>query len=132
MLSRYQFHTGKLNLSYVKGLDHGPPLLMIHGVAARWQGLLPIIPMLCLRNTVYAVDLRGHGESDRAERYRIPDYASDLVPFIQQVIGEPVTLLGSSLGGMVALYLSAHHPSLVKATIVTEPPFLKTSWISSG
>ena len=133
MLKEHSFDTGEVELNYAQGPDSGPPLVLLHGLTACWQGFLPIIPHLLLRHTVYAVDLRGHGKSGRVSgRYRCPDYAEDIRSFIQGRLGEPAIMLGLSLGGLVAAYLASQHPALVRALILEEPPLWDTCLIQGA
>lgn len=67
---------------------------------------------------MYALDLRGHGKSDRAESYKIHDYVPDISSFIDNFIKEPVILFGHSLGGMIGILVAAHRPELIKALII--------------
>jgi pimeloyl-ACP methyl ester carboxylesterase len=118
MLNERQLDAGAVELNYVKGPDNGPPLVLLHGGSSRWQAFLPIIPRLLLRHTLYAPDLRGHRKSGRvAGRYLHANYAEDVRAFIAGELGEMAVVLGSSLGGLVAVYLTSEHPALVSALI---------------
>lgn len=44
-----------------------PPLVIVHGVDESWRTFQALGPRLAQNRTVYAVDLRGHGESDKPE-----------------------------------------------------------------
>jgi pimeloyl-ACP methyl ester carboxylesterase len=128
MLKEYRFNTGEVELNYAKGPDGGPPLVLLHGIHARWQEFLKTIPHLILRHTVYAVDHRGHGKSGRVPgRYRGVDYGEDVRCFIEGVIGKPAIVHGYSLGGIAAVHLAAHCPTLVSALILEEPPLWGTT-----
>jgi pimeloyl-ACP methyl ester carboxylesterase len=123
MRKENRFHTGEVELNYAKGPDNGPPLVLLHGLTARWQEFLKTTPHLIQRHTVYAVDHRGHGKSGRVPgRYRGIDYGEDVRSFIEGVIGKPAIVHGFSLGGIAAVYLAAHYPALVSALILEEPP----------
>jgi pimeloyl-ACP methyl ester carboxylesterase len=105
-------------LNYYEGPDHGPPLILLHGVTGCWQSFLTLIPFFTPHWKVYALDFRGHGKSGRkAGHYRRPDYASDVGRFIDTKIQEPVILLGHSLGGLVSLFLAEERPGDVRAVI---------------
>jgi pimeloyl-ACP methyl ester carboxylesterase len=107
----------------VEGPANGLPLLLIHGVTARWQTFLPILPALIQRYHVYAPDLRGHGKSFWAtDGYEISNDRSDVVNFIREVVKEPVVLLGWSLGAMIAILVAVQEPGLVLALIMADPP----------
>jgi pimeloyl-ACP methyl ester carboxylesterase len=71
---------------------------------------------------LYMPDLRGHGASDKPKRgYGLADYASDIEQFIEALDIGCVTLVGSSLGGMVALTVEAA-PSAVDGLVLVDPP----------
>jgi len=61
-------------------------------------------------------DLRGHGMSDRPPRgYAVADLVADLVALLDALaIDRPVTVVGNSFGGLVALALAAAHPARVE------------------
>src|SRR5437762_336652 len=65
-LKEQGFDSGLVRLNVASGPDSGPPAVLLHGVARRWQDFLPILPALTLRWHVHAIDFRGHGRSGRA------------------------------------------------------------------
>jgi pimeloyl-ACP methyl ester carboxylesterase len=98
----------------------GPPLVLLHGVGARWQVFSPLMLALHGGYHQFAPDLRGHGVSGRADEYGITDFAADVVDFIERVVGAPVHLYGHSLGGWVALTVAARHPALVRTLTIAD------------
>lgn len=111
--------TGKVKLNYAETPDTGLPLVLLHGLGRRWQVFLPLIPSLAPRWHIYAPDLRGHGKSTHVVRgYRVSQYADDIVRFLTEVVTEPAILFGHSLGGMVSMWIAAHHPDLIRALIL--------------
>ena len=113
------FDTGKIQLNFAQTPDTGPPLVLLHGLGRRWQVFLPLIPSLARRWHIYAPDLRGHGKSTHvAQGYRVSQYAEDIVRFLSETVAEPAILFGHSLGGMVSMWIAAHHPNLVRALIL--------------
>ena len=64
---------------------------------------------------VVLYDLRGHGMSERpAAGYRVDDLVADLAGLLDALaIDRPVTLVGNSFGGLVALAFAAAHPARV-------------------
>lgn len=125
-----------LNVGFRPGASSGPVLVMLHGVTRMWRDWEPMIPFLSHDWTIYAIDHRGHGQSDRAQGYLVSDYANDLIDLLKQgSIGESVVLLGHSLGGMVAAIAAAEVPDVVRAAVLEDPPFetmgqsiVGTSW----
>jgi len=120
MFKEHTFNAGPVTLNYAVSPDPGPPLVLLHGITQRWQTFLPMLPFLTQSWRTYALDFRGHGKSGRAAvgQYRGEDYSSDVIAFLERCVGEPAIILGHSLGGMVALYLAAHRPDLVRAAIL--------------
>ena len=113
------FDTGEVQLNYAEGPAHGPPLVLLHGLGRRWQVFLPLIPALSLRWHIFAPDLRGHGKSSRVPRgYHGPQYSEDIARFLRARVAAPAVLFGHSLGGMLAMSVTAQHPELVRALIL--------------
>jgi len=105
------------------GPASGPPLLLLHGIAERWQTFLPVISLLTPRWQVYALDLRGHGRSGRVRNgYQIVGYARDIDHFLRSDIRQPAVILGHSIGALIAIYLAAAQPQLVKMVVLVDPP----------
>jgi pimeloyl-ACP methyl ester carboxylesterase len=81
----------------------GPPLLLVHGMVAdhstTWRFVLPELERRC---TVYAMDRRGRGGSGDGPTYDLHHEAEDIVAVIES-IGQPVSVLGHSFGGLCAL-----------------------------
>ena len=122
MLAEQLFDTGELKLNYIRGSEGSQPMLLLHGITARWQDFLPIIPPLVLRHTVFALDFRGHGKSDRAtDGYNLTKYAKDIVAFSQNQLQQPAVYFGHSIGAAVAIWIAARHPELTEAIIICEP-----------
>ena len=129
MLTPHTFNTGQLTLSYVEGPDNGPPLLLLHGASGRWQAYEPVLLAFADHWHVYACDLRGHGESGRAPTpgaYLIRDFMRDIEAFVRGVMpaDNAVTLVGFSLGALVALGTAAATPKRMRGLVLVEPPFM--------
>lgn len=65
-----------------------------------------------------AVDLPGHGDSTAASFDNIADYASWLEPNIRATGPEPVTLVGHSMGSLIALETAARNPDMVAKLVL--------------
>lgn len=117
------YHKQSLKLNYYEGPNSGAPILFIHGNMSRWQLYESIIEEIAQTKHVFALDLRGHGKSDHVhDTYFLKNHYEDVVSFIQDIINEPLTIIGHSLGGMIALMVAAYHPELAKQLIVLDPP----------
>lgn len=106
------------------GADHGErPLVLLHGIWDSWRTFLPIAPTLGARRLVYAVDLRGHGASDKpVAGYSFDSYADDIAALLPQLAADPVDLLGFSLGALVAARLAARGSPQVARLVLEDPP----------
>lgn len=124
MLHEHRIATQEAQLHCVAGPDHGPPLLLLHGVTRRWQDFAPLLPELLPRWQVFALDFRGHGNSQRTPgKYLTIDYVSDAVAMLSEVIDGPAIFYGHSLGAMVAAATAARVPEKVRALVLEDPPF---------
>ncbi len=96
-----------------------PELLCLHGLASNALWWDPIGDLLAPRHRVVAVDLRGHGLSDRPERgYGFSDVATDLESLLRQLgLHRPVAV-GHSWGASVALELAASETSICAVVCV--------------
>ncbi|AUG46121.1 alpha/beta hydrolase [Haloarcula taiwanensis] len=84
----------------------GPPMVFLHGIGldaatVSWRHALPA---LAPERTVYALDLPGHGDSDKPDRaYTTEYYLETLSEFIDALDIEEPALAGLSMGGAIAL-----------------------------
>jgi pimeloyl-ACP methyl ester carboxylesterase len=86
------------------GDPQAPPIVLVHGWASAGQVWVNQLadPALTARHRLLAVDLRGHGESDKpADGYADPaTWAGDLAAVLD-LVGAPAVLVGWSYGGLV-------------------------------
>jgi pimeloyl-ACP methyl ester carboxylesterase len=80
----------------------GSPLILIPGAGAANPVAWPVVSELEGHFTVFAVDRRGHGESEDSPTYAIEREFEDIAAVLDS-IGEPADLLGHSFGGLCAL-----------------------------
>ena len=124
------FEAGAVSLNYAEA-GTGAPAVLLHGGGSRWQNLAPLVPELAERWHVYAPDLRGHGRSSHTpRRYRLTDYADDLVAFLDRCTG-PADVFGHSLGGQVAIVAAARRPDLFRGVAIGDTP-LSVSTLRPG
>jgi 3-oxoadipate enol-lactonase len=64
-------------------------------------------------------DIRGHGASSAPEGpYSIADLGSDLVALLDRAGIERASLCGLSIGGMISMWVAAHHPERVERLVL--------------
>jgi 3-oxoadipate enol-lactonase len=103
----------------------GSPVLLLHGLGSCTRDWDRQIPVFAERHTVFAADVRGHGQSDKRGPYGIPRFSADIARLLAETGTGPVHLIGFSMGGMIGFQLALDAPGLVKTlTIVNSMPTL--------
>src|SRR3954462_10438277 len=106
------------------GPRSGAPIVLIHCFSCAmdwWDGILP---MLERKHRVVAVDLLGHGGSEKpASGYTPQNQAQAVSEALGRLHVRGAEVVGHSLGGAVTVALAQEHPRLVsRAVIVDMPP----------
>ena len=95
---------------------HGPPLVLLHGGSGSWNHWLRNIAALASHYTVFAADLPGCGDSalppGRGDADTIHPFVSDGIALLTG--SEPVQLVAFSFGTLVAGFIAAERPELVR------------------
>lgn len=100
-----------------------PPLLLVHGWTCDHSFFAPQFEHFRRRHRVVAVDLRGHGRSDKPQQhYSMTAFADDLVWLCGQLGLERPVVIGHSMGGVIALELSSRYPQLPAAIVSVDSP----------
>lgn len=115
--------TGRLELHYLEwGRSEAPVLLCLHGTSMQASAWTALGSALQDRWRVVALDMRGHGGSDKpATGYRLVDYSDDVEAFIDALGLEHVNLIGSSLGTQVAIDFAARFAPRVDTLLLSDP-----------
>jgi pimeloyl-ACP methyl ester carboxylesterase len=126
-----QISTGTSRTSDLDGPVHyldfggpadGPLLLAVHGLGGSASNWLALAPLLTPRCRVMAIDLAGHGLTPAAGRSTsVPANRALLDRFIREVVAQPVTLVGNSMGGLITLLESATSPDMVAGAVLVDP-----------
>jgi pimeloyl-ACP methyl ester carboxylesterase len=117
-------HSVSLNgteLHYVSAGDEGSPVLLVHGFPESWWVFRKLIPLLSKNHRVFAVDLRGFGDSANAtDGYDSATAAKDLSELIVHLNLGPVHLTGQDISGPTTFRTAASHPELVRSFTAIE------------
>jgi pimeloyl-ACP methyl ester carboxylesterase len=99
-----------------------PNLVLLHGYSGHARSWDAFAAAMTDRYRVLALDQRGHGESAwaPADRYGIDDMADDLEAFVQALGLKDFTLLGLSMGGMVAIEYAGRRPQALAACVIVD------------
>jgi pimeloyl-ACP methyl ester carboxylesterase len=119
-----RIRVGDVTLAYdVRG--DGPPLVLLHGLGERAASWDTVRAALAAHHTTYAVDLRGHGDSDWPGDYGHDVIEADVCGLLDALGLSGVVLVGHSMGGSIGFRVAAHRPDLVGRLVVEDviPPF---------
>jgi pimeloyl-ACP methyl ester carboxylesterase len=114
-----------IRLAYRRfGAPQSPPMLLLHALgetSANWD---EIAPALAREYAVFALDLRGHGHSDRTETYSLTAMRDDVLGFLSLLHLAPITLIGHSMGGIVSYLVAQEQPKAISKLVLedTLPP----------
>lgn len=117
-------HRAEVNgtrLHYIAAGTSGSPVLLVHGFPETWWIFRKLIPLLAASHRVFAVDLRGFGDSDnRPGEYDSKTSAEDLHLLIEQLGVGLVHLTGQDISGATVFRLAATHPENVLSLTAIE------------
>ncbi len=103
------------------GPKSGTPIVLIHCFTCAinyWDGM---IPRLARQHRVIAVDLLGHGGSEKpASGYSVPDQAGAVAEVLAKLGVRDAEVVGHSLGGPVAIALAEQSPQLVNRLVAID------------
>lgn len=104
------------------GLEGKPVLLFMHGLTGNAHCFDHVAPQFASTHHVLTLDFRGHGDSEwqKDGDYDFRRQLSDSIAFLEALGVSKVSLIGSSLGGAVAMVLGAIKPDLVARVVLND------------
>ncbi|TKJ22813.1 alpha/beta hydrolase [Blastococcus sp. CCUG 61487] len=99
--------------------ESGPRVVFLHGLFGQGKNWTSAAKGLADRYRVTLLDLPNHGSSPWTDRVDYVDMA-EVVAAELTGLGEPVTLVGHSMGGKVAMTLALRRPELLRALVVVD------------
>ncbi|MEV6968500.1 alpha/beta fold hydrolase [Hamadaea sp. NPDC051192] len=100
----------------------GPVVVYVHGLGGSHLNWTRLAPLLGDQVRGYALDLAGFGLTEpHGRRTSVGANAELLLRFLDEVVREPVVLVGNSMGGMVSILAAAHDPAKVRALALVDP-----------
>lgn len=103
----------------------GPAMVFVHGWTCDRSHFAPQAAHFSSGRRCIAVDLRGHGESDKPEQpYTIEGFAGDLAWMCGELGVSRAVFAGHSMGGAIVLALAARRPELCEAVVLLDPAIL--------
>jgi pimeloyl-ACP methyl ester carboxylesterase len=99
--------------------ESGPRVVFVHGLFGQGKNWTTIAKGLADSHRVTLIDLPNHGHSPWTDRVHYLDMVEMLATELEH-LGEPVTLVGHSMGGKVAMQLALRRPELLRALVVVD------------
>jgi pimeloyl-ACP methyl ester carboxylesterase len=122
-------HGHPISLAHPRGLVHvfeagptdKPAVLLIHGLQDEADTWRHIFEPLAQSHRVIALDLPGFGRSDKAKRaYGVPFYADVVLAVMDALHIAYATLIGNSMGAMIAETIALTHPARVLKLVLVD------------
>jgi len=111
----------------------GPPVILLHGLSGHAESWARNIVPLAERFRVLAVDMIGHGFTDKPDRpYLLPAYVGHLRAVMAATGAHDAHLVGQSLGGWVAAWLALEDPAAVRTLTLVTTAGLKVNLATEG
>ncbi|AKH42493.1 pimeloyl-ACP methyl ester carboxylesterase [Altererythrobacter atlanticus] len=101
----------------------GPPLLLMHGLTRNSADFVPLAQHLAGRYRLIVPDQRGRGLSQNdpdPANYRPDIYARDMFALLDMLGVERAALIGTSMGGLMAMIMAATRPEAVSAVVLND------------
>lgn len=108
---------------YVEDTGAGQAVLLLHGIGAStftWRFVAPILALKC---RVIALDLAGFGRSTKDSQllYGLDQQADRVFDLIEKLDLKECILVGSSMGGALALWMGKLRPDVIKMVVALAP-----------
>lgn len=111
-----------VRIAYCEAGAGGEPLILVHGLCSMsytWQG---VFAAFAARGRTIALDLKGFGASDKpAGDYRLDAQAEIVAGLMARLGVRQAVVVGSSMGGAVALRLAARWGERVTRLVLVDP-----------
>src|SRR4051794_39932286 len=102
----------------------GPPVVLVHGLSGSTRWWRRNIGALTPHQRVYVVDLIGFGASRARHPFALSEAASFLARWLDHLGLERVSVVGHSMGGLIAAELAADAPDRVDRLVLVDPAAL--------
>ena len=108
--------------TYVRQGSGGTPIVLLHGFDSSVFEFRRLLPLLADEKETWAVDLLGFGFTERlAEMSFSPDaIKTHLYYFWKTLIGQPIILVGASMGGAAAIDFALSYPQCVEKLVLVD------------
>ena len=119
-------HVNGIDLHYLTRDGGDPPLILLHGLTANAHAFDGLVRAgLSPRFRTLSVDLRGRGQSSQPQTgYSLDDHAADILGLMDSQGMEKAVLVGHSFGGLLSVFMAAHHGDRVERMVLMDSGLL--------
>jgi pimeloyl-ACP methyl ester carboxylesterase len=103
---------------YYRVTGQGPPLVLIHGYGTSGHVWQRVLPYLGRTHQLFMLDLPGYGRSTAPRSWQLRAIAPLIGEWLHALQLPPTALMGHSMGGAIAIHLTAIAPAAVKQLIL--------------
>jgi pimeloyl-ACP methyl ester carboxylesterase len=120
-----------VRLNYAQGgSTDGPAVLMLHGTSDSSFSFSRVMPLMPADVRVIALDLRGHGNSDRPESdYSMSTFAIDVLSLMDRLGIRDATLVGHSMGTFIARRAAELAPERISRLVLIGSALTARNWV---
>ena len=110
-----------VKINYVEQGSGDEVVVFVHGFAGGLRDWRETFNRMPKEYHAFALDQRGHGQSDRPGSYKLTEFVEDIYAFSQELGIGPFTYVGHSLGGKIGYQFALDHPDVLKAMVLATP-----------
>lgn len=111
-------------IHYLEWGDRSQPgIALVHGGSAHAHWWSHLAPLLAERYHVVAMDLSGHGDSERRSEYSFHNWAEEVLAACRACgMDDPPVVVGHSMGGLVAIVAASLHADRLAGAVIVDSP----------
>ncbi len=111
--------------------DNTDVVIFLHGISASWRWFIEILPEVAETRRAIAIDLPGFGTSEFSWRHTSFSALADAVAGVCAALSvDRATIVGHSMGSIVATRLAIARPDLVERLVITGGPILSLTGLA--
>jgi pimeloyl-ACP methyl ester carboxylesterase len=110
-----------VKINYVEQGTGDEAIIFVHGYSGALGNWTEVLERLPKEYHACALDLRGHGQSDRPGSYQLADVVEDIYAFSRELGLGQFSYVGHSLGGKIGYQVALDHPDMLKTMILAAP-----------
>lgn len=124
--TEHRFESDRTSLCYFEWNADAPgrPLLLVHATGFHARVWNQVIERLTQRRRIIAVDMRGHGRSDRNPPFGWVSFGQDVIDLVDHLELTDVIAAGHSMGGHCVVQAAAARPERFHRLLLVDPVIL--------